>query len=306
MIKIDINQHKFEKYIATIGNFDGLHLGHVKLLSNMSQYATQNNLGRLIITFEPLTHEFLCIAKKTEVQSRLSLIRDKIRYIQGQKLADKVLIIRFNREMMSLSPHQFIHKITDKFSLDTVMVGHDFKFGYKTSGTILDFSKENINTLLCDDFLIESNKASSTNIRELLSNNKLDKAYAMLGHSLCYTSRVVKGNQLGRKFGVPTINLNLGFRRPAVWGVYFAYVHIEGNRYNAVASIGKNPTVSDSEYYKLEAHLIDVNMDLYGKIATIEFLEFLRPELKFNNLDELFVAIADDLLQTRKFFAEKI
>lgn len=117
-----------------------------------------------------------------------------------------------------------------------------------------------------------------------------------------YTSRVIHGNHLGRKYGVPTINLCLGKNKPAVWGIYVAYVYIDGIRYNAIASIGKNPTISDLDGYKLEAHLFDIDLNLYGKVATVEILEFLREELKFDNLELLFKQIYTDLDNARQYF----
>ena len=113
---------------------------------------------------------------------------------------------------------------------------------------------------------------------------------------------MVYGNQLGRKYGVPTINLLLINKIPVLWGIYLAYVYIEGTQYKSVVSCGQNPTVTNTKNYKLEAHLLDVDLDLYGKIATIEILDFLRPELKFENLEQLFLQIHQDLQDARNYF----
>ncbi|MCC2625299.1 MAG: ribF [Burkholderiales bacterium] len=305
-IKLNPNVNYELPAVATIGNFDGLHLGHLQLFKQLNLLASQYTYRRLVITFEPLPLEYFSDQKKKLRPSRLSLLRDKFKFLRDNNLADELVVIHFGQSIANLSPGQFIHNLLKQdLGVVHVAVGHDFKFGKKASGTIDDFAKYGLKTYDMPPFYLNEYRVSSSLIRDFASNNKLDEVKKFLGHNITYTSRVIYGNQLGRKFNVPTINLSLGLNCPALWGIYIAHVYIDGICYNSVASIGKNPTVSTVDNYKLEAHLLDVNLDLYGKIATIEILEFMREERKFDDLDSLFKQIYTDLQMARDYFMRK-
>jgi riboflavin kinase/FMN adenylyltransferase len=305
-IKLNPNVNYELPAIATIGNFDGLHLGHLQLFKQLSLLAREHNYRRLVITFEPLPLEYFSDQKKQPRPSRLSLLRDKFKFLRDNDLADELVVLHFGQSIARLSPEQFINNLL-KHELEVVhvAVGHDFKFGKNAIGTIDDFAKFGVKTYDLPPFYLNKHRVSSSLIRDLASNNKLNEAYEFLGHNITYTSRVIYGNQLGRKFNVPTINLSLGLNCPALWGIYLAHVYIDGICYNSVASIGKNPTVSMVDNYKLEAHLLDIDLDLYGKIATIEILQFMREERKFDDLDSLFKQIHVDLQMARDYFIRK-
>lgn len=298
-------KENFQKTIATIGNFDGVHFGHVQLLSQLSARAKQINAWRVLITFDRFSHEYFSDLQNIERKPRLSLLRDKIAKLKQLDLVDEVVLLHFNSDLSKLSPDKFvINVLKNHLAIDELIVGRDFRFGYKASGTIDDVAKHNIATQVFNDATINGVRVSSSIIRDYITRCDLASARTLLGNDLRFTSRVVYGNQIGRKYGVPTINLALGKICPAVWGIFVAYVYIDGVRYQAVASVGKNPTVTNEDNYKLEAHLLDIDMNLYGKIATIEFIHFLRGELKFANLDELFKQIDLDLKNTRNYFLQ--
>ncbi len=289
--------------VATIGNFDGMHLGHMQLIAELNHLPNHADLRKIVITFEPLPLEYFADCTTTPRLPRLSLLRDKFKVLKNLGFVDELIILRFNAELCATSPIDFINNILVKELKVTHMVtGHDFKFGKNGSGGAVDFQNANIGVTEITQYFIDNQRVSSSLVREYAKENNIEKLARYLGRNIHYTSRVIYGNQLGRKFGVPTINLCLGRNKPALWGIFVAVVYIDGVRYNAVASIGKNPTVSNLDTYKLEAHLLDVDLDLYGRIATVEILEFLREERKFDDLDTLFKQIHLDLSQSREYF----
>lgn len=302
-LKIVEASQKQQKTIATIGNFDGMHRGHWQLIQKLNEVAKAENARSMVITFDTLPHEYFADQSKTIRTPRISLLRDKVMILAESKLVDEIVVLHFNASMAKLSPDEFIENyLEEKLKIDQMIVGHDFRFGAKAQGTIVDLIRHGIVT---DEFTeVKHNqvRVSSSLIRELASEQQLGLIRDYLGRNIRYSSRVVKGNQLARKFGMPTINLNLCKIRPVLWGIYVSYVYIDGIRYNGVTNIGKNPTVSEGKVYKIETHLLDVNTDLYGKIATVEILEYLRPELKFDDLDTLFKQMYKDMDDARDFF----
>ncbi len=308
MYRINISSNRpslGQKIIATIGNFDGVHLGHVELLMQLNQKAKSCHAWRMLITFDVLPHEYFADIKQNLRSPRIGLLRDKIDLIKTSGLIDEVVILHFNKDIANLSPDAFIQNILlDKLHISDMIVGHDFRFGNKASGGVDDLRKYGIDACEFAEIKYNHVRISSSLIRELATKQDIGLIRNYLGHNIRYSSRIVYGNQLGRKYGVPTINLNLQRIRPVLWGIYSGFVYIDGCRYNGVISIGKNPTVSDGKVYKVEAHLLDVDLNLYGKIATVEILDYLRPELKFTNLDELFTQIHKDMQDARNFFAQ--
>lgn len=293
--------------VVTIGSFDGIHKGHMQLIYRMNEIARLKSLKRVLITFEPLPSEYFANINHEERLSRLSLLRDKLLILKNlaKPYVDELVILRFTPNTACLSSNQFIEKILiNELNTAHLVVGHDFKFGKNGNGNIQHLRHHGFELDEIPPFYIENNRVSSSLIRHHAQLNELGLVKKYLGRNLHYTSKVIHGNHLGRKYGVPTINLCLGRNKPALWGIYVAYVYIDGIRYNAVASIGKNPTVSDLEIYKLEAHLLDVDLDLYGKVATVEILEFLREERKFDGLKSLFKQIYMDLDRTRLYFTK--
>ncbi|MDD3265783.1 MAG: riboflavin biosynthesis protein RibF [Burkholderiales bacterium] len=300
-----INLEKATKVIATIGNFDGVHEGHKKLLRQLDSKGKEYNAWRVVITFDILPREYFADQVNTLRLPRIGLLRDKIRVLAETNLVDEVVVLHFNSYLAKLSPEEFIDQILKKkLKVSHMLVGHDFHFGNKASGSIHDIIDAGIDCEEFSEVCYDNVRISSSLIRELASEQNLSLIKKYLGHNISYTSRVVYGNQIGRKYGVPTINLELRKIRPVLWGIYVGFVYIDGHRYNGVISIGKNPTVGDGKVYKVEAHLLDVDLNLYGKIASVEILYYLRPELKFTDLDTLFNQIHQDMQDARDFFAQ--
>ncbi|MBP7781436.1 MAG: riboflavin biosynthesis protein RibF [Burkholderiales bacterium] len=291
--------------IATIGNFDGFHLGHQELLGQLNQLANAQQAWRMLITFDVLPHEYFADKAGILRSPRIGLLRDKIQIIQASGMIDEVVVLHFNQALAQLTPREFIQKILlERLQISDMLVGHDFRFGNQAQGSIADLRASGIVTSEFAELKHQQLRVSSSLIRELAADQNLAMIQSYLGHNICYTSRVVKGNQLARKWNFPTINLNLYKIRPVLWGIYTSYVYIDGQRYFGVTNIGKNPTVSEGKVYKIETHLLDVDLDLYSKIAAVEILHFLRPELKFDGLEPLFKQMYQDLADARAFFAK--
>lgn len=308
MFRIKLNDNcssDCSEVIATIGNFDGVHEGHQKLLNQLNTKAKKYNAWRIVVTFDVLPREYFADKSNTLRLPRIGLLRDKVRLIQDTGLVDEVVILHFNHHLAKLRPEDFIANILkNKLSVTRMLVGHDFHFGNKASGSINDIINAGIDCEEFSEVRCDGVRVSSSLIRELASEQNLSVIKRYLGHNISYTSRVVYGNQIGRKYGVPTINLELRKIRPVLWGIYVGFVYIDGHRYDGVISIGKNPTVGDGKVYKVEAHLLNVDLNLYGKIASVEILHYLRPELKFTDLDTLFNQIHQDMQDARNFFAQ--
>lgn len=305
-IKLSSSDYKANQpIIATIGNFDGLHLGHLELLEQLNRQALTNIAWRILITFEALPHEYFADVSGVLRLPRIGLLRDKIMILKESTLVDEVVILHFSRKLAELRPDQFIEQILrSKLRVTNMIVGHDFHFGYLATGSIHDLNQHGIKTTEFAELKHNQVRVSSSLIRELASEQNIEKIRTYLGRNIQYTARVVKGNQLARKWNFPTINLNLCRIRPVLWGIYTSFVYIDGVRYLGVTNIGKNPTISEGKVYKIETHLLDVDLDLYGKIATVEILHYLRQELKFDNLPDLFNQMYKDLDDAREFFAK--
>jgi riboflavin kinase/FMN adenylyltransferase len=306
MYRIKFNQpgSAQQQVVATIGNFDGVHLGHQSLLQQLSTLATDTGAWRMLITFDVLPHEYFADQAQVPRAPRIGLLRDKIETLRLTGLVDEVIILHFNQYLAKLLPEEFIAQILRaKLQITTMVVGHDFRFGKNASGCIRDLRRAGIECHEVPAVIQNAKRVSSSLIRKLASEQQLQAIFSYLGHNIRYTGRIVKGNQLARQWNFPTINLNLAKVQPVLWGIYTSYVTIEGVRYFGVTNIGKNPTVSEGKVYKIETHLLDVDLTLYGKIATVEILHYLRPELKFSGLEPLFKQMYQDLADARTFFA---
>lgn len=290
-----------QKAVVAIGNFDGVHVGHQQLFTTLNKIATRKNYRRIAITFEPLPREYFSDQGQQQRLPRLTLLRDKFYLLNN--FIDELVVIHFNSAIANLTPAQFIKNILkNQLNVVEAVLGHDFKFGKNGVGSSDDLIEQGVECTIVEPILLNGIRVSSSLIRDFAKNNDLSSIRQYLGHNLHYTSRVVHGNKMGRKFGVPTINLTLGRNRLALWGIYVANVYIDNIRYNAVTSIGKNPTTNDLDIFKLEAHLLDVDLDLYGKIATVEILEFMRKEQKFDDLTSLFAQIHEDMAYAKSYF----
>ena len=319
--KFGDNAPKIDKNIAiAIGNFDGIHLGHVKLLETAKLQAHENNLDFGVVTFDPHPRDFF-----NSGNSSFKLLDSwEKENLLSQIGVNYLIIIEFNEELKNCSANDFLSKIlNDTFKVTKMFAGSNFRFGKNREGTIegnRNFaSRLGLDIIAVDLKQTDSIKGkeletiSSQTIRKLIQNGQLDIANSLLGRNWCITGIVEKGKQQGREIGVPTANLNIkNFLKPPL-GVYVTRLKIIDHKeletsndwLPSISNIGTRPTVS-GDSINLETHIIDLNnkdfdINLYGKRIRVELLEFLRSEKKFNSLSELKKQIEFDTKKAYNF-----
>ena len=289
--------------VATIGKFDGVHLGHRAVLAQLSRHAERLGLPAVVIVFEPQPGEFFAPEK---APPRLTRFRHKYELLKTAGL-DRLMCLSFNRALCSMSAEQFIQQVLlDGLGVQHFVIGDDFRFGSDRAGDfelLQQFGKqhgfgvERTQTHQC-----EGQRVSSSRVRDSLQNNALADAGQLLGRPYSIKGKVVVGQQLGRTLGVPTANIKMLRYTPPLRGVYAIEAHSDERSWQGVANIGLRPTVGGTRPV-LEAHLFDYSGDLYGSQLDIRFSQFIRPEQKFAGLDELKAAIAADIELARQYFA---
>ncbi|MBB1273421.1 bifunctional riboflavin kinase/FAD synthetase [Psychromonas sp. SR45-3] len=288
--------------VLSIGNFDGIHLGHNAVLSRLLEEAKRLQVPATVMTFEPQPAELF---SGKNAPARLSRLRDK--FVQLDKLhLDRLLCISFTHEFANLSADDFIEQLLiKKLNVKFLVIGDDFHFGYQRLG---DFSllqeagkKYGFEVVDTKSLSQDVGRVSSTRIRSALAKGNLQQAEQMLGRKYSITGRVGHGRKLGRTIGVPTANLFLKRRVSPVSGVFVVSVlGIDDTVYRGVANIGRRPTVQ-GERQQLEVHIFDFQGDLYGRQLEVLLEHKLRDEVRFDSFAELKIQIDKDIQQAREW-----
>jgi riboflavin kinase / FMN adenylyltransferase len=293
------------KCVVTIGNFDGIHLGHQAIISQLKEIANKHNLPTVIIIFEPQPQEYF---SPVNAPARLTRLREKIEELARLGI-DRLVCIRFDEGLANLSAREFVELLLiDGLDIRHLVVGDDFRFGKNRQGDYSklekmagEFGYELDYTNTC---LFEGQRISSTRIRQALANDDLKLASQLLGRAYAISGRVVHGDKRGKELGFPTANMELHRLHSPVAGVYVTCVHgIDNKSYPAVTSIGTRP-MFDGEGMRLETHILDFDQTIYARHIRVEFLQKLRTELNFSDIDGLKKAIETDIENTRQYFAE--
>lgn len=289
--------------VATIGNFDGLHLGHQHIINQLKAVSEIKNLPSVVIVFEPQPVEFFA---PDQAPLRLARFRDKIIHLSEMGV-DIMVCLQFNEALASLTAEQFVQQILlDRLNLKHLVIGDDFRFGkkrcgdfefLKKAGHISGFEVENSHTLL-----IDNERVSSTRIRHCLASNDMLQARQLLGRPYTLSGRVAHGKKLGRELGFPTINLKMGTRPIAVNGIFAVLVKgIDNRTLRGVASIGTRPTVNGTGTI-LEVYILNFSKQIYGYCVEVEILHKIRNEEKFDSLDILIEKIKQDIDEAHIYF----
>lgn len=292
---------KSEQQIAAcIGFFDGIHLGHQKLINETIQIAKEKGIESALITFDP--DPWTVIHKQQHVK-HLTPIKDKIRLL-SQTGIDHLIIVKFDDAFSKLSPQEFINNILIPLNVQDLICGADFKFGHKGQGDV-KFLKEN-GRLFFDTHVLtlekeDHEKLGTTQIVQSILRGDLEQAKTMLGRDYKISGYVKQGNRAGTKIGFPTANLDITdeYVIPKV-GVYAGYVEVMGKRYPSVVNIGYNPTFNHSERLSIESHILDFNEIIYGELVQQYFVSFLRDELDFGSVEALVEAMHKDVENARE------
>ena len=299
---------EFNNSVVTIGTFDGVHLGHQKIIKKLQDEATSINGESLLFTFFP--HPRMVIFPDSHNLKLIQTIDEKIESLQGYGL-DNLIIYPFTKEFSRLTAFEFVRDIlVNKLRVKKLVIGYDHQFGRNREGDI-EFLRESAHIFDFEVIEISAEEVhevnvSSTKIRNSILDGNIEKANDFLGRPFQIQGDVVKGNKLGRKIGFPTLNIDPlnALKIMPRDGVYAVEIIIKKNTYQGMMNIGQNPTVKDKtiDLKKYEAHVFDFNEEIYGEHVKILFHHYIRKEKSFDNLEELKAQIQIDEKNIRHYF----
>jgi riboflavin kinase/FMN adenylyltransferase len=297
-----------QDFIAlTIGNFDGVHLGHHAMLARLRDSARASGLVACAMTFEPHPREFFA---PDQAPTRLTSLREKLELLAAQEI-DRTYVLRFDYRIAQIAAEDFIERILVRgLGVRHLLVGDDFRFGARRAGDFnllrqhaarLGYTVDAMTSVV-----LHGQRVSSTAVRDALAAGNLDRAAALLGRPYSISGRVVRGDGLGRKLGFPTANVQMKHNRPPLTGICAVEVHGAADKpLRGVASLGVRPTVKQHGEPVLEAHLFDFDADLYGRHVRVDFFAKLREEEKYRDLAALTRQIALDVENARRYFERR-
>ncbi len=304
VMKIYNNANLIKKHlngVIAIGNFDGLHLGHQKVINEAKQKAKKYKLPFGVMTFEPVPVMFFSKIKKDH---RINSLHQKKKQFKKLKL-DFLIIIKFNKKFSSLSAEEFIRKIIyEKTKCKYLYVSKNFKFGFKRKGNIQTLKKFedkfNYKNIITKPYKKSNKTISSTFIRNKIRAGNVELANKLLNRNWCVEGKVIKGKKRGRKIGFPTCNVRLNNYVIPKLGVYAVRVSTNDFNKNGVANIGYRPTFNGQNLL-LETNIFRINKNLYNKVINVSFKKFIRPEIKFKSFENLKKQIKLDIKEAKKY-----
>lgn len=293
--------------VVTSGTFDGVHLGHQKILQILRETAKKTGGESVVLTFWP--HPRMVVSKDSQDLKLLSTIEEKIQLLEYQGV-EHLLVIPFTREFSELSSEEYVKEILLKqIGTKQLVIGYDHRFGRNREGSF-DYLKENserfgIEIEEISRQEIENLTISSTKIRQSLLEGKITSANELLGRNYSFTGIVVKGRQLGRTIGFPTANVQVSETHKLIPcnGVYAVKTFVRNRWHNGMMNIGNRPTV-DGIGRTQEVNILDFDDDIYGETVTVEIIEYIRNEQKFNGIEELKQQILIDRAKTQEILSE--
>ena len=291
--------------VLTVGNYDGVHLGHQQMIGALKARAAQLRAAATVLVFEPSSKEFI---DPEGAPPRLTRWREKFLALAALGV-DRLVTLRFDECMRAMTPRCFVDElIVGKLGTRYMVVGDDFRYGSNAGGTIDSLrtagQAHGFGVDQMAPFVVDGVRVSSTAVRERLELGDFVGAARLLGRPYRMLGRVVQGRRLGRTLGFPTANLRLMRRKPPLWGILAVWVHgIDSRPLPGVASLGTRPTVNGTEPL-LEAHVFDFSGDLYGRQLEIEFVAKLRDEVKFDSLEAMTVQMQIDAARVRDLLSK--
>ena len=282
--------------VATIGFFDGVHLGHRHLINQVKMAASLNGWCSSIITFPVHPRQ---VIQSDYQPSLLSSPEEKIELLASTGI-DNCILLPFTRELSQLTAWEFMQLLYDQYKVRMLVIGYDHRFGHNRAETFEDYCRYGrelgIHIMQATAYTQEQDKVSSSVIRRALLSGEVSTATKYLGYPYFMQGTIVSGYQVGRKIGFPTANLQVDFPNkliPAI-GVYAVRVSVNGQSYRGMLNIGHRPTLNNGTDLSIEVHILDFEGDIYHQAMRIEFVDFLRPEAKFHSVDELVLQIQKD------------
>lgn len=293
--------------VVTIGKFDGLHCGHRDLIARVRGEAARLGLTSVVVTFD--RHPAALFAPERAPKPLVSLLQKE--QLLADSGVDATVVVPFTREFSQMSPVDFVEEfLIDQLGMRAIVLGKDFRFGHKGAGDVTYLQERGAElgyeTIVIEDTSDDGeHRASSTRIRELLEAGDVRAAATALNRNHRVRGVVVHGAKRGRELGFPTANLGpetLEGYVPAD-GVYAGWLHVDGTPLPAAISVGNNPTFEGVPQKQIEAYVLDANLDLYGKSVVVEFVDFIRPMLKFESLEALIESLERDVARTRELLS---
>lgn len=291
-----------EPTAVTLGKFDGLHRGHELLMHTVLECKEKHKVASVAFTFDMPPRN-----RVEEIIANVLTTNDEKQYIFAKKGIDYLVECPFTPEVMAMEPKMFISWISKALQMKFVVVGDDFRFGYKRSGdyhTLIEHEKEyGYKTIVLDKLKDSNRDISSTYVREKIADGNIRKANQLLGYHYFIKSEILHGKKLGRRIGIPTINMILPKHKllPPN-GVYLTQVLVDGKTYMGVTNVGCKPTVSNDNIVGVETYIDNFNQDIYGEKIVVSFLEFIRPEMKFASIQELRAQMESDIVVAKKCY----
>ena len=288
--------HPQSPTVATIGFFDGVHLGHRFLIQQVKVAATQTGWQSSIITFPVHPRQVI----QSEFQPQLlSSPEEKIELLASTGV-NNCILLPFTQELSKLTAYEFMQLLYEKYKVRMLVIGYDHRFGHNRAETFEDYCRYGrelgIHIMQASAYTQEQDKVSSSAIRRALQTGEIRTATKFLGYHYYLEGTVVDGYKVGRKIGFPTANLRVDFPNkliPSI-GVYAVYVYVNGEKHKGMLNIGYRPTINNGTDLSIEVHILDFQGDIYHQKMRIEFIEFLRPEEKFHSVDELILQMQKD------------
>ena len=305
----NLEQFKARKPVVTIGTFDGVHLGHQKVILRLQEFAKQHDGETIIFTFH--THPRLITSPNENNLRLLTTLNEKIKLFEKYGI-DHLIIYTFDKSFSELTYSEFVEKLlVDKIGTHCLVVGYDHKFGKNREGGF-DYLKKcaekfKFEIERLDALLVEEDSVSSTKIRNALQNGEIEKANHYLGYQFTLHGTVVKGKQLGRKLGFPTANIEASDKNKIIpgYGVYVVKVELNGVEYNGMLNIGTRPTFNNNaDNRSIEVNIFDFEGDIYGKEITLKFIGKIRDEKKFETMEMLVYQLEKDKIEALLILAQ--
>ena len=277
---------------ACIGYFDGMHLGHQKLIEKTISMAKEKHCESALITFDP--DPWVTIKNQKDVH-HISTFRERINQAVGLGI-ENIVILQFDKAMSMLTPDQFLHDILGRLNLQGIVCGFDFHYGAKGAGNAETLQKTaGFEVIVVDAVNDEKGKISSTRITKCIEEGKMEEATAMMGRMFEMEGIVIHGRNKGTSMGFPTANIQYSreYLIPKI-GVYASYVQVGTEKYRAMVNVGHNPTMNYTDNISIEAHLFNCHKDLYGKHVVVFFVSYIREEKKFRSRENLIMQLEQD------------
>jgi len=291
-----------EPTAVTLGKFDGLHRGHELLMNTVLEYSRNYNVASVAFTFDIPPRN-----KVEEIIANVLTTNEEKQYIFEKQGIDYLIECPFTTEVMSMEPRDFIAWISKSLHMKYVVVGDDFHFGHKRAGdyhTLQKHEKEfGYKTVVLDKLKDSNRDISSTYVREKIADGNIKKANQLLGYNYFIKSEIVHGKKLGRRIGIPTINMILpADKLLPPNGVYVTEVLVDEKKYMGVTNVGCKPTVSDEHIVGVETYIDNFDQDIYGEKIVVSFIDFIRPEMKFASVEELKAQMLSDIEVAKKCY----